>query len=135
MFRMRLCGACRSHLPRGDFIPQPATDRRTITFAESGNGVGSAQQKKENDMLKKSLGVAAIAAVAFAIAPAQAAHMGVGCNGTSFAKTEAAIETMADGEHKMAAQKEIAAAQDAMLNGKGNCAGHLSKAMHEAMAK
>ncbi len=42
---------------------------------------------------------------------------------------------MADGEHKMAAQKEIAAAQDAMLNGKGGCAAHLSKAMHETAAK
>jgi hypothetical protein len=88
-------------------------------------------------MLKKLLGVAAIAAVAFAVAPAQAAHHGggVGCNGASFAKTESAIETMADGESKMAAQKEIAAAQDAMLNGKGGCGTHLSKAMHDTMAK
>ena len=86
-------------------------------------------------MLKKLLGAAAVAAVALAVAPAQAAHTGVGCNGAGFAKTESAIETMADGESKWAAQKEIAAAQDAMLNGKGNCAGHLSKAMHEAMAK
>jgi hypothetical protein len=87
-------------------------------------------------MLKKLLGVAAIAAVAYAVVPAQAAHMGgVGCSGANFAKTESAIETMADGEHKMAAQKEIAAAQDAMLNGKGGCAVHLSKAMHEAAEK
>ena len=42
---------------------------------------------------------------------------------------------MADGEGKMAAQKEIAAAQDAMLNGKGGCAAHLGKAMHATMAK
>jgi hypothetical protein len=93
------------------------------------------QKEKENNMLKTLLGVAALAAVSFAVAPAQAAHMGVGCNGASFAKTESAIETMADGEHKMAAQKEIAAAQDAMLNGKGSCAAHLSRAMHETMAK
>ena len=86
-------------------------------------------------MLKKLLGVAAIAAVAYAVVPAQAAHMGVGCSGANFAKTETAIETMADGEHKMAAQKEIAAAQDALLNGKGSCAAHLGKAMHEAAAK
>jgi hypothetical protein len=46
------------------------------------------------------------------------------------------IETMADGEGKMAAQKEIAQAQDAMLNGKmGVCAMHLGKAMHAGMAK
>ena len=86
-------------------------------------------------MLKNLLGVAAVAAVAFAVAPAQAAHVGVGCNGASFAKTESAIETMADGGHKAAAQKEIAAAQDAMLNGKGGCAAHLSKAMCETSAK
>ena len=41
------------------------------------------------------------------------------------------IEAMADGEPKFAAQKEISAAQDAMLAGKmGACASHLSKAMH-----
>ena len=86
-------------------------------------------------MIKKLLGVAAMAAVAYAVVPAQAAHMGVGCSGANFAKIETAIETMADGEHKMAAQKEIAAAQDALLNGKGSCAAHLGKAMHEAAAK
>ena len=86
-------------------------------------------------MLKKLLGVAAVAAVALAIAPAQAADMGVGCSGANLAKTESAIETMADGDHKMAAQKEIAAAQEAMLNGKGGCAAHLSKAMRETSAK
>jgi hypothetical protein len=70
------------------------------------------------------------------VVPAQAAHVGgVGCNGANFAKTETAIETMADGEHKMAAQKEIAAAQDALLSGKGNCAAHLSKALNETAAK
>jgi len=46
------------------------------------------------------------------------------------------IESMADGEGKIAAQKEIAAAQDAMLSGKmGACASHLSKAMHVGTAK
>jgi hypothetical protein len=46
------------------------------------------------------------------------------------------IEAMADGEGKMAAQKEIAQAQDAMLNGKmGACAAHLGKAMHAGMGK
>ena len=86
-------------------------------------------------MLKKLLGAAAVAAVALAVAPAQAAHLGVGCNGAGFAKTETAIETMADGESKWAAQKEIAAAQDAMLNNKGGCAVHLNKAMRDTAAK
>jgi hypothetical protein len=87
-------------------------------------------------MIKKLLGVAAIAAVAYAVVPAQAAHMGGGCSGANMAKTESAIETMADGEGKMAAQKELAAAQDSMLSGKmGACGMHLSKAMHGSMAK
>jgi len=43
---------------------------------------------------------------------------------------------MADGEGKMVAQKEIAAAQDAMLSGKsGACAAHLSKAMQASSGK
>jgi len=86
-------------------------------------------------MLKTLLGVAAVAAVAFAIVPAQAAHMGVGCNGAGFAKAESAIEAMADGDNKWAAEKEITAAQDAMLNNKGGCAMHLNKAMRSTMAK
>ena len=46
------------------------------------------------------------------------------------------IESMADGESKLTAQKEISAAQDAMLNGKmGECGMHLSKAMHAGMTK
>lgn len=86
-------------------------------------------------MLKNLLGAAAIAAAAFAVGPAQAAHRGVGCNGAGFAKTESAIETMADGDSKWAAEKEIAAAQDAMLSNKGGCASHLNKAMRDTMAK
>ena len=86
-------------------------------------------------MLKTLLGAAAVAAVAFAVVPAQAAHMGVGCNGAGFAKTESAIEAMADGDNKWAAEKEITAAQDAMLNNKGGCAMHLNKAMRSTMAK
>ena len=87
-------------------------------------------------MINKLLGVAVIAAAAYAVVPVQAAHYGIGCSGSNFAKTESAIETMADGEGKFAAQKEIAAAQDAMLNGKmGACGAHLSRAMHSTMAK
>lgn len=46
------------------------------------------------------------------------------------------IENMADGEGKIVAQKEIAAAQDALLGGKaGACAAHLSKAMQASAAE
>jgi hypothetical protein len=114
---------------------QAATVWRTILLQNPAMASELSQNKRKVTMIKKLLGVAAIAAVAYAVVPAQAAHMGAGCSGANFAKTESAIENMADGEHKMAAQKEIAAAQDAMLNGKGGCATHLSKAMHEAAAK
>jgi hypothetical protein len=46
------------------------------------------------------------------------------------------IETMADGEAKFTAQREISAAQDAMLGGKmGACGMHLGKIMRASMAK
>jgi hypothetical protein len=94
------------------------------------------QMEMESNMLKKLLGAAAMAAVAFAVAPAHAAKMGGGCNSENLAKTETMIETMADGEGKMMAQKELSAAQDAMLGGKmGACGMHLSKAMHTGMSK
>lgn len=88
-------------------------------------------------MINKLLSIIAITAVAYAVAPAQAAHMGgVGCSGANLAKTETAVEAMADGEGKMVAQKEIAAAQEALLSGKGGaCSAHLGKAMHSTMAK
>lgn len=87
-------------------------------------------------MLNKILAAAAVAAVAYAVVPANAAHMGAGCSGPNLTKTETMIENMADGEGKMMAQKEIAMAQDSMLNGKmGACGMHLSKAMHAGMAK
>ena len=77
-----------------------------------------------------------MAAVILAVAPASAAHMSAGCSGSNFSKTETMIETMAEGEGKMMAQKEIAAAQTAMLDGKmGACSMHLSKAMHAGMGK
>lgn len=89
----------------------------------------------ESNMINKLLGAAAIAAVAYAVVPANAARM-AGCSGENLSKTETMIETMADGEGKIMAQKEVAQAQDAMLNGKmGACAAHLSKAMHAGMAK
>jgi len=87
-------------------------------------------------MLNKLLAAAAMAAIAYAIVPANAARVSAGCSGPNFEKTETAIEAMADGAGKIAAQKEIAMAQDAMLSGKmGACGLHLSKAMHTGMAK
>ena len=59
-----------------------------------------------------------------------------GCSGENMMKTESMIEAMADGEGKIAAQKEIAMAQTAMLDGKmGGCGMHLSKAMHVSTSK
>jgi len=75
-----------------------------------------------------------MAAVIFAVAPASA-KMG-GCSGENLTKTEAMIETMPEGENKGTAQKEVAMAQSAMLDGKmGACGAHLSKAMHAGMMK
>ena len=87
-------------------------------------------------MLNKLLAATAIVALASAVSPADAARVKAGCSGDNLSKTETMIENMADGEGKIVAQKEIAAAQDAMLSGKmGACASHLSKAMHVGAAK
>ncbi|WP_426418290.1 hypothetical protein [Bradyrhizobium genosp. A] len=96
----------------------------------------SQEQEKESNMTKL-LGVIAIAAVAFAVAPAQAAkHSLGGCSGANLEKTETAVENMADGDGKFVAEKEVTAAQDAMLNGKmGACGMHLNKAMQATMGK
>ena len=86
-------------------------------------------------MIKKLLGAAAMAAVAFAIVPASAAKVG-GCSADNLSKTESMIEAMADGQGKIVAQKEVALAQDAMLSGKmGACAAHLNKAMQAGASK
>ncbi|WOH69550.1 hypothetical protein [Bradyrhizobium sp. BWA-3-5] len=97
----------------------------------------SAQKtKRELPMLNKLLAAAAIAALAYTVSPADAARVKAACSGDNLSKTETMIETMADGEGKIAAQKEIAAAQDAMLSGKaGACAAHLSKAMQASATK
>jgi len=85
-------------------------------------------------MFIKLLGAAALAAVAYAAVPANAASGG--CSGPNLTKTESMVEAMPDGEGKIVAQKEVAQAQDAMLNGKmGACAAHLSKAMHTGAMK
>jgi hypothetical protein len=87
-------------------------------------------------MLNKLIAATAVAVMAYAVSPADAARVKAGCSGDNLSKTETMVETMADGEGKIAAQKEIAAAQDAMLSGKaGLCAAHLSKAMHVGTMK
>jgi hypothetical protein len=90
----------------------------------------------ESNMINKLLGAAAMAAVAvYAVVPASAAKL-AGCSGENMMKTESMIEAMADGEGKITAQKEVAMAQTAMLDGKmGACGMHLSKAMHVGMSK
>jgi hypothetical protein len=86
----------------------------------------------ESNMINKLLGAAAMAAVMYSVVPASAASMG-GCSGDNLTKTESMIEAMADSEGKAVAQKEVAMAQTAMLDGKmGACAARLSKAMHVA---
>ncbi|MEK9281268.1 hypothetical protein MTR72_16865 [Bradyrhizobium sp. ISRA442] len=87
--------------------------------------------------MTKLLGVIAIAAVPLALAPAQAAkHAAGGCSSANLEHTETAIENMPDGDSKTVAQKEIAAAQDSLLNGKmGVCGAHLNKAMRASMGK
>jgi hypothetical protein len=83
-------------------------------------------------MISKLLGAVAMAAVVYSVVPASAASMG-GCSGANLEKIESAIEAMADGDGKWAAEKEVAMAQSAMLDGKmGACAAHLNKAMHAA---
>lgn len=84
----------------------------------------------EVNMLKMLLGAAAIAAVGFTVVPASAAKM-ASCGAENLQKTESATEAMADGAGKSVAQKEMALAEHAMLDGKMSaCAMHLSNAMH-----
>ena len=56
-------------------------------------------------MINKLLGVVAVAAVAFAVVPAQAAHMGVGCNGSGFAKAESAAWSIVQASVKQFAKQ------------------------------
>jgi hypothetical protein len=135
---MRLCAARNiTQFSRGIYcvnLPR----RQQSHVADSGNVAGSVQeQEKESNIMTKLLGVIAIAAVAFAVAPAQAAkHSMGGCSGANLEKTETAIEAMPDGDSKWVAEKEITAAQDGLLNGKmGACGMHLNKAMHATMGK
>ena len=131
-FRMSLC-ALRSQ-PRAKFIlkfSRFSEQSRLLAAMES-----SVQKQRGIIMLNKLLAAGAIAALAFAVSPADAARVKAGCSGDNLGKTETMIENMADGGGKIAAQKEIAAAQDALLSGKaGVCAVHLSKAMQAGTVK
>ena len=87
-------------------------------------------------MLNKLVAAAAVVAIAYAASPANAAKVNAACSGGNLGKTESMVEAMADGDAKIAAQKEISAAQEAMLSGKmGSCAAHLSKAMQAGGVK
>src|SRR5258707_13789584 len=83
-------------------------------------------------MLNKILAAAAMAAIAYAVVPANAAHTAAGCSGPNLTKTESMIENMADGDDKILAKKEIAMAHDSMFSGKMVAYGmHLSNGMHD----
>jgi hypothetical protein len=86
-------------------------------------------KSKGNNMLKKLLGAAAVAAITYAFVPAQAAHLGLGCSPDNLAKTEGKAEVMVDVPGKFIAQREMAAAQTALLANKWReCAMHLANA-------
>lgn len=87
-------------------------------------------------MIKKLLGAAAMTAMVFAMVPAQAAKMSIGCSGANLEKTETAIEAAPEGVGKYTAEKEVALAQEALLSNKfGVCASHLSKAARDLSMK
>jgi len=87
-------------------------------------------------MAKRLFGAAIVAAVLAVALPAHAAKTSAACSSANLEKTETMIENMADGDGKLSAQKEVALAQDSLLNGKmGACGQHLSRAMHAGMGK
>jgi hypothetical protein len=90
----------------------------------------------ESNMIKKLLGAAAMAAVVFAVAPASAAKMMVGCSGSNLEKVETSVEALPDGQTKYMGFKEITAAQAALLDGHmAQCGEHLNRAAHASMMK
>jgi len=135
------CGSAwraTSRNSRGEFIAASCRVGSKVMLQIPAMSLGlSQEQEKESNIMTKLLGVIAIAAVTFAVTPAQAAkHSMGGCSGANLEKTETAIENMADGDIKFVAEKEITAAQDALLNGKmGACGMHLNKAMQATMGK
>jgi hypothetical protein len=138
MFRIRHCAPRRTHFYRAKFILKSSCDQRKIISRIPAMTLVFVQKNRrwKTTMLNKILAAAAMGAIAYAVVPANAAHVVAGCSGPNLTKTESMIESMADGEGKIMAQKEIAMAQDSMLSGKmGACGMHLSKAMHAGMAK
>jgi hypothetical protein len=76
-----------------------------------------------------------MAAVVLAVAPASAARLQA-CSPGNLQKTETAVESLADGDIKFAAFKEMTDAQTALLDGKyGVCAVHLTNAAHAGLVK
>jgi hypothetical protein len=134
---MRSCAAALITFGSREIHSQNFWRSGIICVADSGNDAGTAQNRKwKSNMLNKLLAATAMAAIAYATCPANAAKVGAGCSGENLTKVETMIENMADGEGKIAAQKEISLAQDAMLSGKmGACASHLGRAMHAGVAK
>src|ERR1700676_3041751 len=132
---MRLCIVRSSHFSRAKFILNfPSIGEQSLS-QNLGNEAGSVFWGLESNMINKLLGAAAMVAVAYAVVPASAAKM-AGCSGENLSKTESMIDAMADGEGKITAQKEVALAQTAMLDGKiGACSAHLTKAMHVGTSK
>jgi hypothetical protein len=138
------CNACvlclqrRSHLYRAEFILNFSMIVEQLLSRIPAMTSASVHRDRNwgNIMLKTLLAATAMAAVAYAAVPAYAAKVSAGCSGENLAKTESAVETMADGPGKIVAQKEMAQAQDALLGGKmGVCAVHLNKAAHAGEAK
>jgi hypothetical protein len=131
---MRLCNQRRSHLSRAKFIlgvrgRSGAADVVAHPAKEAGYEEQT-KRKGRSNMIKKLLGAAAMAAIAYAFVPVHAARLGVGCSGDNLAKTEGAVEKMTEGPSKLAAQREIVQAQDALLSGNmSRCAMHLAGAM------
>jgi hypothetical protein len=133
----RLHGLPITSLSRG-IHSENLRDQRTIVLRIPAMTLVSVQKTEDGNctMLNKFIAATAVAAIAYTAVPANAAKVSAGCSGDNLSKTESMVETMADGEGKIMAQKEMAAAQDSLLGGKmGACAAHLTKAMHAGMAK
>jgi hypothetical protein len=130
--RMRPCRVRRSHLRRVKFIPTAWYGRNPIDVVGPSGPKPDRKNKSAKgrcNMIKTLVGAAAVAAIACAFVPAQAARVGLGCSGDNLGKTEGTVEGMADTPAKFMAQREIAQAQDAMLKGDmRGCSVHLSRA-------
>jgi hypothetical protein len=82
----------------------------------------------------KTLALAVVALVAFAVAPASAKSMA--CTGENMAKTTSSMNTMPEGPGKMAMAKEMGKANTEMSKGnmRGACAAYM-KAQKMASTK